>query len=760
MKKENSQPHKQTAAKSSRPPLKKTKTLSMGGHGIVRPSSPSKEKVESSPAFDRKKPLDIVENKGPSQSSLNTKGPRSKKEKKNETKRKPVGQRSKVPTLRPPNTTDNKTPPSKKPNNEVLSSKKASAPAKKEAFRVKPPPPPSQEADKDELTLPPIKASSTVDHPPPDNSSHESNSSVSAVDVPQKTESTQEYQDGKWSTSLQKKDKKNNRKNLGRFEFLIEMAQGGMATLYLARLRGPQKFEKLLAIKKIHDHLASQTKFVEMFMDEARIAALIHHPSVATIFDMGKVDNSYFIAMEYVHGESLNELIKTCLRQKHLLPWQYAVWLVNEATNGLDAAHKLTSPEGNPLDVVHRDVTPHNILVSYEGHVKVVDFGIAYAKERLTQTAHDVIKGKVAYMSPEQTDGQESDRRSDIFSLGIVLFEAVCMRRLFKERTQAATIKRISEGTIPKPRKIRSDVPAELERIILKALAHKPENRYQTAGELSDDLENLLASQGEAVNSRKIAGLMGRLFHDRKRIKDQQIKVALDSVSNVALKDVVGIHTNGLSEPSIRQAVASGISRKTKIAISLAAAATITVLLVTAFFKIFGSEDAHEKEFFLSNSLELNTSAQAADRRETRENRTSSVDSTKTDKTQNSEKKTKDEETKTATITIDVIPSDAEAVFTFRGTKHQGSPLRLTVPVSEKPETIVVQAAGFLSQPVIVVPSSNTKFQVELHPAANADSKSVDKTGQKTGRKSRRRRRRSSKRKKKKKRSLLRGIDD
>ncbi len=565
------------------------------------------------------------------------------------------------------------------------------------------------------------------------------------VDQEEQKEITKEYKEGKWADSAESRVR--NRRTMGRFEFLVEMAHGGMATLYLARIKGPEKFEKLLAIKKIHDHLASQTKFVEMFLDEARIAALIHHPNVATIFDMGKVENSYFIAMEYVHGESLNELIKTCLRQKHDLPWSYAAWIVNQATNGLDAAHKLVSPDGKSLEVVHRDVSPHNILISYEGHVKVVDFGIAYAKERLTHTAHDVLKGKVAYMSPEQTEGLEPDCRSDIFSLGIVLFESVCMQRLFKEKTQAATIRRIAEGRIPKPRKLRSSIPAELERIILKALAKDPAQRYKTAGDLSDDLENLLAAHGESVNPRKTAQLMDRMFHDRIRIKDRQIKAAIENASGAALKDIVGSRETSLSEPSLNKAHTASLSTKKKIALAAAVGIPILILLFLLFFKM---ADSHQ------------TSGEKPALTTTRE-QYNSDDDRKNDRSESvladSKEETEQKPAKTASIQISVSPLDSFAVFSFRGNRYEGSPLNVTVPVSSKPETIIVEAEGYVTQPIVVVPVVDTKIPVTLQKVEHTEMK-PDETTEKKNRTKRRRRRKVRQKKKESKSTLLRGIED
>ncbi len=212
-------------------------------------------------------------------------------------------------------------------------------------------------------------------------------------------------------------------RRLGRYELLLEMGSGGMATLYLARMAGPRRFEKLVAIKKIHDHLTSRQDFVDMFLDEAQISARIQHPNVVQLFDLGEADGSYFIAMEYVHGVNLAGLLRAVSgRGSGQYGWPQAAWIVAEAAAGLHAAHELLTTDGRPMNLVHRDVSPQNILVSYDGNVKVADFGIAFAAERITHTSSGVLKGKIPYMAPEQAAGEPLDRRADVFALGTLLF--------------------------------------------------------------------------------------------------------------------------------------------------------------------------------------------------------------------------------------------------------------------------------------------------------------------------------------------------
>ena len=307
-----------------------------------------------------------------------------------------------------------------------------------------------------------------------------------------------------------------------------------MASLYLARLKGPEDFQKFLAIKVLHEHLCHEEQFVDMFLDEARIAAMIHHPNVVTIFDMGEQDGLFYIAMEYVHGQNLVELLKRAVKRPEILPWEVAVRIVTEAAYGLHAAHELKSATGKPLNVVHRDVSPSNILISYDGFVKVVDFGVAYAAERLAHTASGTLKGKVGYMSPEQTYGKPVDRRSDIFALGVVLFESLAKRRLFKRATEAATLLAIREDEVPSVHKLDPAVPQRLDEILSKALAKDPDERYPTAAAFAEDLEQVLLEEKKRVRSNDIADLMEEVFHDLKVVKERQIELASRQHSDAA----------------------------------------------------------------------------------------------------------------------------------------------------------------------------------------------------------------------------------
>ncbi|MBW2161578.1 MAG: serine/threonine protein kinase, partial [Deltaproteobacteria bacterium] len=290
---------------------------------------------------------------------------------------------------------------------------------------------------------------------------------------------------------------------IGRYELCFELASGGMASVYLARINGVSGFEKLVALKRIHPHLAKEKGYVDMFLDEARIASRITHANVCSVFDFGEVDGEHYIAMEYLVGEPLSRLMSRSARDKsqrrsRLLPLRMAR-IIADACEGLHAAHELKDANGDLLHVVHRDVSPRNLFVTYDGAVQVVDFGIASANERLHHTATGKVKGTFAYMSPEQLTAHPIDRRVDIWALGVTLWEMLAVRRLFKRDTTASTVHSVLYDEIQPPSQHRPQIPEELDRIVLKALERDPEDRWQTAREMGKALRQFLGTQNEIM---------------------------------------------------------------------------------------------------------------------------------------------------------------------------------------------------------------------------------------------------------------------
>ncbi|MFH2005731.1 MAG: serine/threonine-protein kinase [bacterium] len=495
----------------------------------------------------------------------------------------------------------------------------------------------------------------------------------------------------------------------GRFELLMEMNQGGMATLFLSRIKGPEKFEKLLAIKKIHPHLARRREFINMFLDEARLAALIQNPHVATIFDMGKVGQSYYLAMEYVHGQNLTDILRSVARQRRSLAWPVVARIVADAAAGLHAAHELKSPDGTPLGVVHRDVSPQNVLVSYEGHVKVVDFGIAYAAERVGQTDAGVLKGKVAYMSPEQTYGVGLDRRSDIFSLGILLFEAVCQRRLFKEDNDAASLMKVREAIVPSPRTINPQIPVELERIILKALAKDKAERFSTASELAEQLEELMVTEGQGVSHHKLSKMMNRLFYDKKKLKDRQIKEALEGGYNKAIKaaGMAGTTGTNLEQPQPDSMQVYRQARRSTINIILLGAFFAVVTVILAVYLFTRPRTADSRRVPATRTPPPGSAGPGLPAGSARPSSSMAVQS-RTDDRVGPKKRNP------VTLRVRVVPEGAASQVVFRGVKYPTSFFRVVVPASDKPENLLVRAPGFHPETLIVVPSEDTMTTVKL----------------------------------------------
>ena len=280
-----------------------------------------------------------------------------------------------------------------------------------------------------------------------------------------------------------------NPRTIGRFEVVGKLASGGMAEILLGRLRGPEGFERPVVIKRVHSHLiASDPRFVTMFLDEARISAMINHPNVAQVQELGHHDNDLFLVMEYLEGESLAELLRKLVLREERLPPELCTYIVAEACAGLHAAHELTDQQGEPLGVVHRDVSPQNIFVTYSGDVKILDFGIAVARERSTKTETGELKGKFRYMSPEQCVAKPLDRRSDIFALGIVLYELLTCRPLFARENQLLTLRAIVKDPIAPPSTKVDDLPAGLDQLCLRALSRDPKERPQTAADFRREL--------------------------------------------------------------------------------------------------------------------------------------------------------------------------------------------------------------------------------------------------------------------------------
>ncbi|MGN6103763.1 MAG: protein kinase domain-containing protein [Kofleriaceae bacterium] len=296
---------------------------------------------------------------------------------------------------------------------------------------------------------------------------------------------------------------------LGRYELITRIGEGGMAEVQLALQRGPAGFEKLVVVKLVHENLATQKDFVDMLLDEARVAALVKHPNVVDIYDLGHSEGRFFIAMEYLEGEPLLAVLRAGREGKRLDILSTAR-LIADTAEGLDAAHELRSIAGDPLELVHHDVSLGNIVVLYNGQVKLVDFGVAKATQTVSTSRR--VQGKFSYMAPEKLRGGAGDRRSDIWSLGCVLWEALTLKRLFKGGNDSDTMRQVLESEIPAPSTVNGDVLPELDPIVMRALERDPDRRYATAKEMAADLEEVLRKQAYGGKNDQIARYMQATF--------------------------------------------------------------------------------------------------------------------------------------------------------------------------------------------------------------------------------------------------------
>ncbi len=305
------------------------------------------------------------------------------------------------------------------------------------------------------------------------------------------------------------------RQRVDRFELVAEIASGGMATVFLARLSGMGGFQRFVAIKRLHPHLAREAEFVQMFLDEARLAAGIHHPNVVPILEVGASEHGYYLVMEYIEGDTLARLLARAATAGHKLPLHVGIRVVLDMLRGLHAAHELKDEKGQPTGLVHRDVSPQNVLVGVDGTSRITDFGVARAATRLSATRVGQLKGKIAYMSPEQASGdQDVDRRADVFSAGVVLWEVLAGRRLFKAETEAQTLSRVMNEVIPIPRDVAPDVSAAVSHVCMIALARNPDRRYLDCNEFADALEGAAEGASVLASTRDVATHVSEVLGD------------------------------------------------------------------------------------------------------------------------------------------------------------------------------------------------------------------------------------------------------
>jgi serine/threonine protein kinase len=302
----------------------------------------------------------------------------------------------------------------------------------------------------------------------------------------------------------------------GPYQLLERVAVGGMAEVFRAKRTGVEGFEKVVAVKRILSHLSDNKEFVDMFIDEAKMVAGLAHPNVAQIFDLGKHEKNYWIAMEYVHGRDLRTIIRRTREHGLKIPLDISTFVVSKVCAALEYAHRKKDDKGQPMLIVHRDISPQNILISFEGDVKLTDFGIAKAASKASTTDKGALRGKLLYMSPEQAWGKPMDKRSDVFSLGIVFYEMLTEQKPFLGTSETSILETVRECRVPPPTTINDKIPEKLESVVMKALERDPEVRYQDAGEMLRDLERVL-HEWQPATASGLVRFLEILFDEHER---------------------------------------------------------------------------------------------------------------------------------------------------------------------------------------------------------------------------------------------------
>jgi serine/threonine-protein kinase len=341
---------------------------------------------------------------------------------------------------------------------------------------------------------------------------------------------------------------------IGKYHLVAELARGGMGIVHLAAAQGPGNFNKLLVVKELKPELSRDESYVSMFLDEARLAARLTHPNIVQTIEVGSEGSRHYMVMEFLDGRSLHRMIRR-FRDQGGFPVAAHLRILSEALVGLQYAHDLRDFDGQPLGIVHRDVSPLNVFVTFDGQAKVVDFGIAKSIESSTETKTGVLKGRVAYMAPEQAWGGSVDRRADVYSAGVMLWEAAAGRRLWPGMNDVEILARLLREGPPPLSAVRPDAPEDLEAICARALETRPEDRYESAVDLLDDLEAHLASRDDRMSMREVGALVGRVFAEERRRMSNLIEETLTRMRGGPRSGVMPtleVHVRGTPSGAVR----------------------------------------------------------------------------------------------------------------------------------------------------------------------------------------------------------------
>lgn len=383
-------------------------------------------------------------------------------------------------------------------------------------------------------------------------------------------------------------------RKIGKYFLLELVASGGMAEVYRGKLLGASGFEKEVAVKRVLESYAKSEEFRVMFEHEARLCSSLSHSNIVQIFDFTQYKDTYLLAMEFVRGKNIREFVTKAKKLEYEVPFVLAVYVINEACKGLDYAHKKQDDTtGDPLNIIHRDMSPQNIMVTYEGAVKLVDFGIAKAKDQFQETRTGVIKGKYGYMSPEQAEGHAVDLRTDLFSTAIILFELLSGERLFAGETEMEILRKVHDCHVPKLSELNPEVPPELEAIVEKALQKWPEDRYQDAGEFHLKLQQFLNKYAPSFTQRDVGQIIKTVFSEE--IKEEAERKLQDS--DIAIMEDESIDTDlSYSYGGTRKkkrAAGTGVKELQKIKIQTVMSFVFVLLVIvgTVYLYVVSSRD-------------------------------------------------------------------------------------------------------------------------------------------------------------------------
>jgi serine/threonine-protein kinase len=483
---------------------------------------------------------------------------------------------------------------------------------------------------------------------------------------------------------------------LGRYQVLGELAMGGMAEILLARVVGPRGFERPVVIKRILPHLARQESFVSMFLDEARIAAGIRHKNVIHVEELVEGPEGLYLVMEYLEGESAAGLTRRLFAREQSLDVALGVHIVAEACAGLHAAHEMEDVSGQKQDLVHRDVTPHNLFVTYDGTVKVLDFGIAKAADRITQTEAGQLKGKFGYMSPEQCRGHTLDRRTDNFALGVVPYELTTARRLFQGDNAAQTIQAVCDHLVVPPSRLAPGYPAELEAVCMRALSAAPEERYATAMDMRRDLLSIGRDLAPGQEPTEALGrLMQQVFEDRVAEKRELLRRlrAGSKVTHVPAGEV----DQGVELAAIPVELVKARPRNRVGALAALLAAAVLAMTVAAFISRAAARSHAEAPRASATTPPATSPAAEA-----------SVSASPAAPAQPEE------------VVVRIETRPAGATVSIEGNDMGTTPFDLRLRREPREVLVALRRAGYVSTGQSVVPDHDQSFVIDLAPNAKA----------------------------------------